>query len=150
MQIVAIRETWPGEKRAGLVPKSVSTLSNYGFKVHVESSIGLGCGYSDREYQEVGAEIRSGTTGPRPRHPGQPDDSVAGPPGNAPSAGAPRQQPGSRDGAAVHRSGCAGGPRAPRGPGTPSPASGRSRSRLRGTPGPSPACPAQRIREPPA
>ncbi|MCY3628308.1 MAG: Re/Si-specific NAD(P)(+) transhydrogenase subunit alpha [Gammaproteobacteria bacterium] len=57
MQIVAIRETWPGEQRAGLVPKSVSTLSNYGFKVHVESSIGLGCGYSDREYQEVGAEI---------------------------------------------------------------------------------------------
>ena len=61
MQIVAIRESWPGELRASLVPSSVSKLTDYGFEVSVESSLGVSCGYSDAEYQQVGAKIESNT-----------------------------------------------------------------------------------------
>jgi NAD(P) transhydrogenase subunit alpha len=53
------KETYPGERRVGLVPMVIATLAKAGFEVIVEASAGLQAGYPDAQYVEKGAKIAS-------------------------------------------------------------------------------------------
>jgi NAD(P) transhydrogenase subunit alpha len=57
MLIGVPKETWPGERRAALVPATVKKLTNAGFEVTVESGCGMAAGFPDAAYQEAGARI---------------------------------------------------------------------------------------------
>ena len=56
------RESYPGERRVGLVPMVVPTLVKAGFEVVIEAGAGLGAGYPDAQYAEKGARIFSDRT----------------------------------------------------------------------------------------
>ena len=51
------RESFPGERRAALIPASLPALSKAGFDVLVERAAGARAGYRDEEYAEHGAEL---------------------------------------------------------------------------------------------
>lgn len=57
MRIAAIKETFPGENRAPLIPAGVEKLVNAGAEVFVEPGIGLGCGFQDADYEQAGAKV---------------------------------------------------------------------------------------------
>lgn len=57
MLIGVPRETWPGERRAALVPLTVKKLISAGFEVSVESECGVAAGFPDDAYTEAGATI---------------------------------------------------------------------------------------------
>jgi NAD(P) transhydrogenase subunit alpha len=57
MLIGVPKETWPGERRAALVPVTVKKLTNAGFEVTVESGCGTAAGFPDAAYEEAGARI---------------------------------------------------------------------------------------------
>ena len=59
MQIGVPRESWPGEARAAIVPANTKKLIQTGFKVVVESGLGVASGFTDDDYLEVGASIES-------------------------------------------------------------------------------------------
>jgi len=46
-----------GEGRVALVPAACSVLTAAGHKVYLEAGAGLGSGYSDQEYMDIGVEI---------------------------------------------------------------------------------------------
>ena len=54
------REIKSGEKRVGLTPQGVQSLTEAGIRVLVQSGAGEGSGFSDQEYQKAGAEIIAG------------------------------------------------------------------------------------------
>jgi len=51
------RESYPGERRVGLVPMVVPTLAKAGFEVVIETGAGVEAGYRDAHYLEKGAKI---------------------------------------------------------------------------------------------
>jgi H+-translocating NAD(P) transhydrogenase subunit alpha len=51
------KESYPGERRVGLVPKVVPSLVKEGFEVVVETGAGVAAGYPDAHYAEKGAKI---------------------------------------------------------------------------------------------
>jgi NAD(P) transhydrogenase subunit alpha len=51
------RETFPGERRVGLVPAAIPNLTKAGLGVAVESGAGVEAGYPDAEYISAGAKI---------------------------------------------------------------------------------------------
>ena len=51
------KETYPGERRVGLVPMVVPSFAKAGFEVVVEAGAGLEAGYPDSQYVEKGAKI---------------------------------------------------------------------------------------------
>jgi H+-translocating NAD(P) transhydrogenase subunit alpha len=51
------KETYPGERRVGLVPMIIPALAKAGFEVVIESNAGLQAGYPDSQYTEKGAKI---------------------------------------------------------------------------------------------
>ena len=51
------RESFPGERRAALIPAQVSALAKAGFDVVVERATGVRAGYLDEEYSEHGATL---------------------------------------------------------------------------------------------
>ncbi|MFG0332018.1 MAG: Re/Si-specific NAD(P)(+) transhydrogenase subunit alpha [Maioricimonas sp. JB049] len=51
------RETFPGERRVGLVPTAVKPLTRLGAELLVESQAGLAAGYPDQAYVDAGAKI---------------------------------------------------------------------------------------------
>ena len=57
MRIAVPRETWPGERRAGLVPDSARKLVDLGFDVMVETGLGVASGFSDRDYEAAGVDV---------------------------------------------------------------------------------------------
>ena len=57
MLIAIPKENQAGENRASLVPDSAKKLIRAGAKIHIESGMGLGAGFSDEEYSDVGATI---------------------------------------------------------------------------------------------
>lgn len=57
MKIVALKETFPGEKRVPLIPASVDKLVKSGAEIAVESGIGETCRFTDDDYKNVGAGI---------------------------------------------------------------------------------------------
>jgi len=63
MLIGVPRETWPGELRAAVVPQNVKKLLNAGFRVVVESGVGVPSGYPDAAYTDAGAEVTSDRAG---------------------------------------------------------------------------------------
>ncbi len=57
MDIGVPLERRPFEKRVGLTPSGCQVLFAQGHRVYVETGAGAGSGFSDRVYQEAGAEI---------------------------------------------------------------------------------------------
>jgi len=51
------KETLPGERRVGLSPAGAAELVEQGTRVVVESGAGNGAQFSDRDYEEAGAQI---------------------------------------------------------------------------------------------
>jgi alanine dehydrogenase len=62
MEIGVPKETKDQEFRVGLMPSIVRTLVERGNTVAVESNAGLGSGFSDADYQQVGAKIVDAAT----------------------------------------------------------------------------------------
>lgn len=50
-------ETFPGEKRAALVPASIAALKKAKLEVLVQAGLGQAAGYRDQAYAEAGAEV---------------------------------------------------------------------------------------------
>ena len=57
MRIAIPRETHPGENRVPIIPDIAKKLCKMGADVVIESGMGLGSGYQDSAYTEVGAEV---------------------------------------------------------------------------------------------
>ncbi|TWU58846.1 NAD(P) transhydrogenase subunit alpha part 1 [Rubripirellula tenax] len=57
MQIGVPKETFPGERRTGLVPANAKKLVGYGFRVVVESGTGIESGFDDEAYVQAGATV---------------------------------------------------------------------------------------------
>jgi NAD(P) transhydrogenase subunit alpha len=53
------KESYPGERRVGLVPIVMPALVKSGFEVVIEAGAGLEAGYPDAQYSEKGAKIFS-------------------------------------------------------------------------------------------
>jgi NAD(P) transhydrogenase subunit alpha len=51
------KEIYPGERRVGLVPAVLPTLTKAGFEVHIQSGAGVEAGYPDSAYSDKGAKI---------------------------------------------------------------------------------------------
>src|SRR6516165_11669087 len=51
------RESFPGERRVGLVPSVVPNLSKAGLQVVVQSGAGIEAGYPDADYLSAGAKV---------------------------------------------------------------------------------------------
>ena len=51
------RESFPGERRVGLVPAAIPNLTKAGFEVVVESGAGTEAGYPDADYVSAGAKV---------------------------------------------------------------------------------------------
>jgi NAD(P) transhydrogenase subunit alpha len=51
------KETYPGERRVGLVPMVVPNLIKAGFEVMIEAGAGVEAGYPDAHYAEKGAKV---------------------------------------------------------------------------------------------
>jgi alanine dehydrogenase len=61
MNICIPKERRPFEYRVGLSPMGVETLIQNGHNVFIEHDAGQGAGFSDREYEKVGAQIAYAT-----------------------------------------------------------------------------------------
>lgn len=59
MKIAVLKETLAGEARVALIPDSVKRLVKKGIVVAVQAGAGERSGFSDQQYQKVGAEIVS-------------------------------------------------------------------------------------------
>lgn len=57
MLIGVPKETWPGERRAALVPATVKKLVSAGFEVVIQTASGVAAGYPDAAYADAGARI---------------------------------------------------------------------------------------------
>ena len=57
MNIGIPKERLPGEERVGLTPAGVGLLTKDGHKCFVESGAGMGAGYSDYDYEQMGATL---------------------------------------------------------------------------------------------
>jgi NAD(P) transhydrogenase subunit alpha len=60
MRIAVPKEIKPGEKRVALVPDIISKLIKSGHEVVIESGAGVSAEYSDKQFIDAGAEIKSG------------------------------------------------------------------------------------------
>ncbi|MCC5873290.1 MAG: Re/Si-specific NAD(P)(+) transhydrogenase subunit alpha [Gammaproteobacteria bacterium] len=59
MLIGVPKETFPGERRAALVPASVKKLVGLGLEVTIEAGAGIEAGFGDSLYEEAGARIET-------------------------------------------------------------------------------------------
>ncbi|RMG41165.1 MAG: Re/Si-specific NAD(P)(+) transhydrogenase subunit alpha [Planctomycetota bacterium] len=57
MTVGACRETFPGEARVALTPRSADRLKKAGFRVVLEKDAGLAAGFPDTAFEEVGVEL---------------------------------------------------------------------------------------------
>src|SRR5262245_13723020 len=57
MNLGVLQETYPGERRVGLVPASVAALKKSGHEVLVEPGAGIAAGFPDAEYLDKGAKL---------------------------------------------------------------------------------------------
>jgi NAD(P) transhydrogenase subunit alpha len=58
MAVITIpNEVSPSDKRTAMTPANVGKLVRSGAEVLIESGLGVGCGYSDQQYQEAGAKL---------------------------------------------------------------------------------------------
>lgn len=59
MRIAIPRETHPGENRVPVTPETAKKLCRLGADLVIENGMGLGSGFADAEYAEVGASLSS-------------------------------------------------------------------------------------------
>jgi NAD(P) transhydrogenase subunit alpha len=59
MRIAVPKETAPGERRVALVPESCKKLITAGYEIAIEPVAGDAAGYTDDEYREAGAAVRT-------------------------------------------------------------------------------------------
>ena len=59
MRIAVPREIKSGEKRVALVPDIISKLTKVGLEVVIESSAGVAAQYSDKQFSDAGAQVKS-------------------------------------------------------------------------------------------
>lgn len=57
MQLAVPKETYPGENRVAMTPDTAKKLVRLGATIQIEAGMGVGSGFQDSEYSEVGAEI---------------------------------------------------------------------------------------------
>ncbi len=57
MIITVPKENLPGENRVAVIPDVASKLIKSGFEVHIETNAGLNAGFTDEQYESVGAKI---------------------------------------------------------------------------------------------
>ncbi|MCA9258174.1 MAG: NAD(P)(+) transhydrogenase (Re/Si-specific) subunit alpha, partial [Planctomycetales bacterium] len=57
MKVVALRETFPQERRVALTPQVAAAMIKKGWEVGVESGAGDAAGFPDSQFQEKGVEI---------------------------------------------------------------------------------------------
>ncbi len=62
MKLAAVKETFPGETRVVITPETVKKFISLGFSVVVEAGAGDAAGFLDADYNEQGAEIKTGFT----------------------------------------------------------------------------------------
>ena len=60
MRIGVPKEMKSGELRVALVPDIISKLTKAGLEVVIESNAGLAAEYSDKQFSDAGAEVKSG------------------------------------------------------------------------------------------
>jgi NAD(P) transhydrogenase subunit alpha len=60
MRVCVPREIKSGEKRVALVPDIISKLTKAGLEVVIESGAGVASEYSDKQFTDAGAQIKSG------------------------------------------------------------------------------------------
>ena len=60
MRVCVPREIKTGEKRVALVPDIISKLTKAGLEVVIESGAGVASEYSDKQFTDAGAQIKSG------------------------------------------------------------------------------------------
>ena len=59
MKIAVLKETTPGEDRVAIIPDSIKRLKTKGFEVFVQSGAGEAAGYSDAEFEKLGATMEA-------------------------------------------------------------------------------------------
>jgi NAD(P) transhydrogenase subunit alpha len=59
MQVAALKETAPGERRVALTPASVAALAKAGWEVLIEAGAGAAAGFLDNQYADKGARVVS-------------------------------------------------------------------------------------------
>ena len=59
MRIAVPREIKSGEKRVALVPDIISKLTKAGLEVVIESGAGVAAQYSDKQFSDAGAQVKS-------------------------------------------------------------------------------------------
>ena len=57
MIITVPKENLPGENRVAVIPDVASKLIKSGFEIHVETNAGLNAGFTNEQYESVGAKI---------------------------------------------------------------------------------------------
>ena len=57
LKVAVLRETFPGERRVGLVPGNISRLLKADLQILVESDAGRAAGFADAQYAEQGGQI---------------------------------------------------------------------------------------------
>ena len=57
------KESYPGERRVGIVPSVLPILIKAGFEVHVQAGAGFAAGYADSAYVEKGGKIAADRAG---------------------------------------------------------------------------------------
>ena len=60
MRVAVAKEIRAGEKRVALVPDIISKLTKAGLDVVIESNAGLASEYSDQQFNDAGAQVKSG------------------------------------------------------------------------------------------
>lgn len=59
MKVAVVKETYPGERRVGLVPANIPHLLKAGIEVLVQAGAGAAAGFSDQQYVDKGAKIEA-------------------------------------------------------------------------------------------
>ncbi len=59
MNVGAVRESFPGEKRVALTPPEAENLTENDVEVFLESGAGREAGFADEEYESSGATFSS-------------------------------------------------------------------------------------------
>ena len=57
MQLAVPKELYPGENRVAMTPDTAKKLVRLGATIQIEAGMGVGSGFQDSEYSEVGAQI---------------------------------------------------------------------------------------------
>ncbi len=57
MQLAALKESAPGERRVALVPASIPTLAKAGWEVLIEAGAGQAAGFADSQYTDKGGRV---------------------------------------------------------------------------------------------